>query len=83
LDAGADINARDAEFKGTSLATAVRTWCAETDAKQIPRQRRAVEFLLKRGAALDLPGDELWATPLAWAKRHGRREIVQTLKTNV
>ena len=42
-----------------------------------------IEFLLKRGAALDLPGDEPWATPLAWAKRHGRREIVQTLKANV
>jgi len=83
LDGGADINARDAEFKGTPLATAVRGWCTETDFKQNPRRRRAVEFLLKRGAALDLPGDEPWATPLAWAKRHGRREIVQTLKANV
>ncbi|HWB08049.1 MAG TPA: hypothetical protein VG826_02305 [Pirellulales bacterium] len=28
-----------------------------------------VEFLLKRGAAMNLPDDEPWATPLAWARK--------------
>ena len=44
------------------------------------RIRRLVEFLLKRGAATNLPGDEPWATPLAWAARHRHGEIVDLLK---
>jgi ankyrin repeat protein len=39
-----------------------------------------VEFLLKRGATTNLPGDEPWATPLAWAVQHGHGEIVDLLK---
>jgi ankyrin repeat protein len=80
LDAGADINARDVEFQGTPLAAAVRAWCTETDSRKSQRQKRMVEFLLKRGAATNLPGDKSWATPLAWATRHGRPEIVDLLK---
>jgi ankyrin repeat protein len=79
LDAGADINAREIEFQGTPLAAAVRA-CGEGDAKQADRMRRMVEFLLKRGAATNLPGDEPWATPLAWAVRHGHGEIEDLLK---
>jgi len=34
-----------------------------------------VEFLLKRGAATNLPGDEPRATPLAWARSLGLPDI--------
>ena len=47
---------------------------------QRQRRRRMVEFLLKRGAATNLPGDEPWATPLAWAHQHGDGEMVKLLK---
>jgi ankyrin repeat protein len=80
LDAGADINTRDLEFKATPLAAAVRSWCEEKDPKRAEQRRRMVEFLLKRGAATNLPGDEPWATPLAWATRHGHDGIVELLK---
>jgi ankyrin repeat protein len=79
LDAGADINARDLEFQATPLAAAVRTF-SDADPKHAVRTRRMVEFLLKRGAATNLPGDEPWATPLAWAARHRQGEIVDLLK---
>jgi ankyrin repeat protein len=72
LDAGADINARDLEFNETPLAAAVRCGqgCKEEDRPQLAqRRRRMVEFLLKRGAATNLPDDEPWATPLAWARK--------------
>jgi hypothetical protein len=39
-----------------------------------------IAFLLKRGAATNLPGDEPWATPLAWARRCGLTEIEATLR---
>ncbi|HWV98450.1 MAG TPA: ankyrin repeat domain-containing protein [Candidatus Acidoferrum sp.] len=80
LDAGADIDAREVEFQGTPLAAAVRSCCAVEDSKQAERARQMVEFLLKRGARADLPGDESWATPLAWATRHGRGDLVELLK---
>ena len=80
LNAGADINTRDLEFKGTPLAGAVRSWCEEKDPKRAEHRRRMVEFLLKRGAATNLPGDEPWATPAAWATRHGHDGIVELLK---
>jgi ankyrin repeat protein len=79
LDAGADINARDLDFQGTPLAAAVRA-CGDGDAKQLRRRRRMVEFLLERGAATNLPGDEPCATPLAWASRRGYGDIVELLK---
>jgi ankyrin repeat protein len=80
LDAGSHINARDVEFQGTPLAAAVRSWCAREDPKQAERGRRMVEFLLTRGARANLPGDQPWATPLAWATRHGSGDIVELLK---
>jgi ankyrin repeat protein len=79
LDAGADINARDFEFQGTPLAAAVRAY-SEGDPKHAKRKRRMIEFLLQRGAATNLPDDEPWATPLAWATRRGYREIVELLR---
>jgi len=38
-------------------------------------RRQMVEFLLKRGAATNLPGDQPWATPLAWARKRGDGEM--------
>jgi ankyrin repeat protein len=72
LDAGADINARGLEFDETPLAAAVRSVRGgkeEDGPRQARRGRRMVEFLLKRGAATSLPGDESWATPLARARK--------------
>ena len=74
------MNAREVEFQGTPLAAAVRAWCRNADPKQAQRIRQMVKFLLKRGAATNLPGDEPWATPLAWATRHGRGDLVELLK---
>jgi hypothetical protein len=36
-----------------------------------------VEFLLSRGAATNLPDDEFWSTPLAWAERWRHAEIAE------
>jgi ankyrin repeat protein len=80
LDAGADINAREVEFQGTPLAAAVRSCCAAADRGQAKRGQRMVAFLLKHGARTNLPGDQPWATPLAWATCHGRGDIVELLK---
>ena len=78
-EAGADIKAREIEFQGTPLAWAVRLCCAAKDPKQAERGRQMVEFLLKRGAATNLPEDEPWATPLAWARKFGLADIEETL----
>jgi uncharacterized protein len=69
LDAGADINAREDEYRSTPLG-----WAARRNAKQM------VEFLLSRGAARSLPDDEPWATPLAWADRRGHSEVASILR---
>jgi len=61
-------------------AEAVRSWCSEADPAQAQRRRRMVELLLRRGDATNLPGDEPWATPLSWATRHSRGEIIELLK---
>jgi ankyrin repeat protein len=68
LDHGADLHARDEEFRSTPLAWAAR--CG---------QPRMVEFLLRRGAKPNLPDDPSWATPLAWATRRGHENIVRLL----
>jgi ankyrin repeat protein len=81
LEAGADINARGIEFNETPLAAAVRSWlgCREDRPEVAQRRRRMVEFLLKRGAATNLPDDEPWATPLAWARKLGLADIEEIL----
>jgi len=38
-----------------------------------------VEFLLKRGAATNLPDDEPWATPLARARKLGLADFEEIL----
>jgi len=69
LDAGANMSARDEEYRSTPLA-----WAARTKAVEM------VEFLLARGAPTSLPDDEPWATPLAWAERRHHAEIVSILR---
>lgn len=39
-----------------------------------------VEFLLTRGAPTNLPDDEPWATPLAWAQRREHSEVAEILR---
>ena len=75
LKAGADINARGIEFDETPLATAVRAGLGSKESELAERRREMVEFLLKRGAATNLPDDEPWATPLAWARKLGLADI--------
>jgi ankyrin repeat protein len=69
LDAGANILARDDEYRSTPLA-----WAARTNAAQM------VEFLLARGAPTTPPDDEPWATPLAWAERRQHAEVASILR---
>ena len=72
LDAGADLTARDDEYRSTPLA-----WAARAGALPM------VEFLLARGAPVTLPDDEPWATPLAWAERRGHGEVAALLRRHV
>jgi ankyrin repeat protein len=69
LDAGANISARDEEYRSTPLA-----WAARTNALEV------AAFLLSRQAPTNLPDDEPWATPLAWAERRGHVEMSALLK---
>jgi ankyrin repeat protein len=69
LDAGANITARDAEYRSTPLA-----WAARANAVQM------MAFLLARGAPTNLPDDEAWATPLAWAERRRHAKVAAILR---
>lgn len=69
LDAGANVSAKDDDYRSTPLA-----WAARHDLPEM------VELLLARGAAVNLPDDEPWATPLAWAARRGHSHIVDLLR---
>jgi len=69
LDFGADINAREEEYRSRPLA-----WAARRNAKQM------VEFFLSRGAPTNHPDDESWATPLAWAERRGHADVAAILR---
>jgi ankyrin repeat protein len=69
LAAGANISARDREYRSTPLA-----WAARLDLPDM------VEFLLSRGAPTNLPDDEPWARPLAWATRRGHQQVVEILR---
>jgi hypothetical protein len=64
---GADINPVDEEYQSTPLGMASRWGHLEM-----------VNYLLKHGADPNKAGAS-WATPLAWAKKKGHREIAETL----
>ncbi|HUE85801.1 MAG TPA: ankyrin repeat domain-containing protein [Vicinamibacterales bacterium] len=69
LDAGADISARDEQYRSTPLAWAARSGAVEM-----------VKCLLSRGVPTNHPDDEPWATPLAWAERRQHAKIVSVLR---
>jgi ankyrin repeat protein len=69
IDHGAELDARDEEFRSTPLGYAAKYG-----------KTLMVEFLLRRGARPRLPDDPPWATPLAWAIRRGHDAIAQLLK---
>ena len=69
LDHGADVHARDEEWRSTPLAWAAREG-----------HTRMVEFLLRRGGLPSLPDDPPWATAKAWAERRGHQAIVRLLE---
>jgi ankyrin repeat protein len=69
LDAGANISAKDEEYRSTPLA-----WAARNNLPDM------TEFLLARGAPTNLPDDEPWATPLSWAIRRGHASIEALLR---
>jgi ankyrin repeat protein len=69
LDSGANIAARDDEYRSTPLA-----WAARANAAAM------VEFLIARGAPTNLPDEEPWATSLAWADRRGHSQIASILR---
>ena len=72
LDHGADIDARDDVYEATPLA-----WAAMFGNAQM------VDFLLMRGAAVTLPGDQPWSTPLFWAEQKSHTAIAQRLRQAV
>jgi len=67
LDHGATIDAIDEEYRSTPLGMAAR-W----------GRKDMVDFLLERGADLNIAGDP-WATPLAWARKKGHRDVESVL----
>ena len=69
VDHGADINAIDEEYRSTPLGMAAR-W----------GQRGMVEFFLQRGAEPTAAG-AAWATPVAWARKKGHRDIESMLQS--
>jgi ankyrin repeat protein len=69
VDHGAEINAIDEEYRSTPLGMAAR-W----------GQRAMVEFFLQHGADPNAAAAP-WATPLAWARKKGHREIELQLQS--
>jgi len=69
LDAGANISAKDEDYRSTPLA-----WAARNDLPDM------VTLLLARGAPTNLPDDQTWATPLAWATKRGHDGIAEILR---
>jgi len=69
LEFGADVHARDEDYRSTPLGWAARLGDAEM-----------VELLLSHGAAAQHPDDPAWATPLAWAERREHAAIAERLR---
>ena len=71
LDAGAPLNVRDEWFKSTPLGWACRYGRVEL-----------VKLYLERGADPVEADAEPWASPLAWAERVDREDILTLLRSH-
>ncbi len=69
IDGGARLDLRDDLLKSTALGWACR-W----------GRGQMVDLLIARGAPIDEPGAEAWATPLAWVKKMGHTTIERRLR---
>lgn len=70
IEGGARLDLRDDLLKSTPLGWACR-WGRE----------QLVDLLVARGAPIDEPGAEAWATPLEWAKKMGHTAIERRLRS--
>ena len=70
LEAGADMNAIETDSSSTPLGRAARNG-----------KKEMVDWLLGQGADPQLPLEEPWARPAAWAERRGHDEIIAILKS--
>jgi hypothetical protein len=68
LDHGARIELRDELLRSTPLGWACR-W----------GRREMVELLVARGAVVEEPDAEPWATPRAWARKMGHSGALRDL----
>jgi ankyrin repeat protein len=69
LDHGARLDLRDDLLKSTPLGWACR-W----------GRRELVELLIQRGAPVNEPDSEPWATPKAWAAKMKRAAVLAVLR---
>lgn len=69
LDHGATFDLRDNLLQSTALGWACR-W----------GRKEMVELLIARGAPVNEPEAETWATPLAWATKMKRSDIAEVLR---
>ena len=69
IDGRARLDLRDDLLKSTTLGWACRWGRAQL-----------VDLLIARGAPIDEPGAEAWATPLAWARKMGHTAIERRLR---
>ena len=72
IDHGARLDLRDDLLKSTPLGWACRWGRLEM-----------AEVLIKRGAMVEEPDAEPWASPTAWAKRMNHGQILSLLNSNV
>jgi ankyrin repeat protein len=82
LEAGADLHHRELEFRSTPLAAAVRACPIESDSHEGKRSRQMIRFLLARGAKPNLPDDDPWSTPMAWASARSLADVEELLRKN-
>jgi ankyrin repeat protein len=71
IDRGARFDLRDDLLKSTPLGWACRWGRLEM-----------AEVLIARGAPVEEPDAEPWATPIAWAKRMNHNQILSLLDGN-
>jgi ankyrin repeat protein len=71
LDYGARLDLRDELLKSTPLGWACR-W----------GRKELVELLIARGAPVNEPEAEPWATPKAWAEKMGQDEVLAILRAH-